>query len=940
VEFRLLGRLEVVVDGVDLAPARPKQRALLALLLLREGEVVPIDELVDVLWGSRPPKTVQTALYGHVSELRKRFGVERIETRPPGYRLLLAGGDEFDIRRFERVVAAARCDPPFARSQGLGEGLALFRGEPLFEFRDEQFASLEATRLVELRLAVVEEQIEAELELGRHVDVLPRLERLVAEHPFRERPRAQLMLALYGAGRQADALVSFQQGRELLVDELGIDPGPALQRLQREILNHHPGLAVPDASSPARNVATKRVSLPPQATSFVGRERELREVTELLDRQSDVRLVTLTGTGGTGKTRLAVEVAAGLVEDFGDGVVFVGFASLKDAELVGTTVASALGVNASSSETLAADIGWQLRKRELLLVFDNFEHVLAAAPLVGEIVATAPGVKVLVTSRSPLRLSAERVYPVSPLDKPAGDEDLERLLECTSVELFDARARAVKPDFSITLGNAAAVAEVCKALDGLPLAIELAASRVGAVPLAVLRQRLNNRLTLLKGGARDSPERQQTLRATIDWSYDLLGPADQRLFVQLAAFAGGWTIDAARSVCDDDRDLVDGHASLTDIGLVYIEGTEEEPRFTTLETIREYAVERLEASDEVATLRGRHAEHFLALAEEAEARLIGIGSHAEWLDRLERDHDNLRQALDWLEATGETDDALRLAAALWRFWDMRGHRVEGRRRLEGLLRVAGGATAARAKALGGAADMALTGGDVASGGRWADEALELNGSLGDDWGTAFSLLMVAYAVGQAGDWAKAQQLYDESASLFRECGDQHYALRAIRSLAWAHYEGGNLETAREITEENLRQARATHDELLEGVALSNLADYAIDEDRLEDAASLLSESYLILSGLDDVLMITAAACRLARASAVAGRARTATLVLSSATVVLEEIGASPPWLTRINEKTLVAIAGQLDEVAFADVWKRGMRLTIDEAVAPLLAELS
>jgi predicted ATPase/DNA-binding SARP family transcriptional activator len=629
VEFRLLGTLEVESDGVDLTPARPKQRALLALLLLREGEIVPSDELVEVLWGSRPPKTVQTALYGHVSALRKRVGVERIETRPPGYRLLLAGGDEFDIQRFERAVATARADPPSARSQRLGEALALFRGEPLFEFRDEQFASLEAARLAELRLAVVEEQIEAELELGRHVDVLPRLERLVADHPFRERPRAQLMLALYGAGRQAEALLSFQEGRELLVDELGIDPGPALQRLQRQILNHHPGLAVPDASSPARNVVTKRVNLPPQPTSFVGREREIHEVTELLGRRSDVRLVTLTGTGGTGKTRLAVQVASGLLEDFGDGVVFVGFAPLKNAELVAATVANALGVLATSSETLAADIDRHLRNRELLLVFDNFEHVLAAAPLVAGIVATAAGVKALVTSRSPLRLSAERVYPVSPLDKPAGDEDLQRLLECTSVELFETRARAVKPEFSITSANAAAVADVCKALDGLPLAIELAASRVGALPLAVLRQRLDHRLTLLKGGARDSPERQQTLRATIDWSYDLLEPADQRLFAQLAAFAGGWTIDAAQRVCGDDLDVVDGLASLTDIGLVYIEGTDEEPRFTTLETIREYAVERLEASEEAARLHRRHAEHFLAFAEEAEPSLFGIGSHTD-----------------------------------------------------------------------------------------------------------------------------------------------------------------------------------------------------------------------------------------------------------------------------------------------------------------------
>ncbi|MGZ4373119.1 MAG: AfsR/SARP family transcriptional regulator, partial [Gaiellaceae bacterium] len=554
-EFRLLGRLEVEADGVDLTPARPKQRTLLALLLLREGEVVSVDDLVEVLWGPRPPETAHTALHGHISALRKQLGAERIETRPPGYRLLLAAEDELDSQRFERVVAAARAAGPSARSQRLREGLALFRGEPLVDFRNEQFARLEAARLEELRLAAVDEQIEADLELGRHVEVVPQLERLVADHPLRERSRALLMLALYGAGRQSDALTSYREGRTLLVDELGIDPSPALQRLERQILNHDPELAAPDAFSPARNLAKKRMTLPPQPTSFVGREREIREVTELL-RQSDVRLLTLTGTGGTGKTRLAVQVATELLDDFADGVFFIDLAPLQDPDVVLTTAARALGVLTSSAEELAEDLARHLRIRELLLVFDNFEHVLVAAPLVADIAATAADVKLLVTSRTPLRLSAERVYPVSPLKMPAGGEDLQRLLQCNSVELFETRARAVRPEFAVNPDNAGAVADICKALDGLPLAIELAATRVGALPPAALRRRLDQRLKLLTGGARDVPERQRTLRATIDWSYELLEPADQRLFVGLAAFAGGCTIEAAQSVCGGDLEVV------------------------------------------------------------------------------------------------------------------------------------------------------------------------------------------------------------------------------------------------------------------------------------------------------------------------------------------------------------------------------------------------
>jgi tetratricopeptide (TPR) repeat protein len=410
--------------------------------------------------------------------------------------------------------------------------------------------------------------------------------------------------------------------------------------------------------------------------------------------------------------------------------------------------------------------------------------------------------------------------------------------------------------------------------------------------------------------------------------------------VGLAVFASGCTIEAAESVCGDDLEAVDGLASLTDKGLTRLEGSDEEPRFTMLATIREYAVERLELSEEASTLRRRHAEHFLGVAEEAEPKLIGAGSHEDWLDRLERDHDNFRAALDWLEVSGDTGAALRLTAALWRFWDLKGHLMEGRRNLERALRADERPTAARAKALSGAADMALTCGDVATGKLQAEEALELHRKLQDDWGIAFSLLMFAYATGQEGDWPRAQQLFGESVHRFRGLGDEHYELRAARAHAWSYYEGGDLERSKELYGEILPRARETHHELVEAAALFSLAEIAADEGRLADAVSMLEQSHHVLRELNDLLLIATVVGRFASLLALAGRPATATQVLSSSTALLEEIGARPPWFARISTSTLAVIHTQLDGATFDEAWEQGLGLTAEEAVALALDSLA
>jgi predicted ATPase/class 3 adenylate cyclase len=460
---------------------------------------------------------------------------------------------------------------------------------------------------------------------------------------------------------------------------------------------------------PLASLEVRPTNLPPQRTSFVGRDRELAEITKLLE---TARLLTLTGPGGTGKTRLAIEVAAGLLDRFADGVFFADLSAITDPALVPSEIAAVLVVRETSGRELPSVLAEHLRDRAVLLVLDNVEHLIEAAPMAARLLDAAPRLRVMATSRIPLHLSGEQEYHVRPLALPEADqvEDLARLNSCESVMLFAERAAAVLPGFRITEQTAPAVAEIVARLDGLPLALELAASRVKLLSPGALAGRLEQRLPLLTGGARDLPQRQRTLRGAIEWSHDLLGAKEQQLFARLAVFAGGWELDAAEAVCGPglDLDVFDGLTSLVDSSLVRRRDSPDgDVRFRMLETIREFASGRLVASGEEEDVRRRHAEFVRDLAEEAEPHLTGE-RQAQWMLRLELEHDNIRAALDWAEHTGQLETALRTASAVWRFWQQRGHLTEGRVRLE---RLAGlpeartrDATRARAlSALGGTA---------------------------------------------------------------------------------------------------------------------------------------------------------------------------------------------------------------------------------------------
>jgi len=701
-EFGILGPLEVRDDrGALVRVPGAKERALLADLLVHAGRVVSADRLVEDLWGGRPPGHPASTLQGRVSALRRALGpagAGLVVTRLPGYVLEVDPG-RVDGVRFERLVAEAQAlaPPEGPRAARLLEAaLGLWRGAALVEFADQSWAQVEAARLEELRLAAQERLAEWRLAAGGHAGLVGELEGLVAAHPTRERLRGLLMVALYRSGRQAEALELYRATRALLAEELGIDPSPELRRLHQAILVQDPTLEAPAGTAGARPH-----NLPERLTSFVGRDAELGEVARLV---GQARLVTVTGPGGAGKTSLAVELARRSAGGQPDGVWLVELAALRDPELVAEAVAAAVGLDAEPAE--AGDrplppverLAGFVADKELLLVLDNCEHLVSAcAGLVRRLLQAGPALRVLATSREVLGAPGEVVWPIPPLGVPAPAEGHaepaaagltpEVLVGYDAVRLFVERAVAADPSFVLDGASGPTVAGLCRRLDGLPLAIELAAARVRALPPAELAIRLEDRFRLLAGGARTLDPRQQTLRATIDWSWALLAEGDRRLWRRLSVFSGGWAIPAAEAVCAGDgleaAEVLEGLVRLVDRSLVVAVGGEP-ARFWLLESLRAYGAERLADAGEAEAVAARHTAWCLGLAGTG-----GQGNDEAWLERVRADYDNLRAALDRALAAPDPDTALRLAGALAWYWAA-DHHDEGRRRIEAALALAPG----------------------------------------------------------------------------------------------------------------------------------------------------------------------------------------------------------------------------------------------------------
>ncbi|HJV03888.1 MAG TPA: tetratricopeptide repeat protein [Actinomycetota bacterium] len=692
---------------------------------------------------------------------------------------------------------------------------------------------------------------------------------------------------------------------------------------------------------PIRTMEARPTNLPPERTSFVGRGRERAEVGALL---ASTRLLTLTGPGGTGKTRLALRVAADRLDRFRDGVFLVDLSPLTDPSLVLGEIATALRILEAPDRPVANTVADHLRDREMLLVLDNMEQLVEAAPTVGRILDAAPSVRLLATSRVPLRITGEQEYQVRPLPLPRPEEvaDLERLSTCESVALFVERAAAVQPGFRITAETGPDVAEIASRLDGLPLALELAASRVKLLGVGELSQRLEQRLPLLVGGARDLPERQRTLRGAIEWSHDLLEADQRRLFARLAVFAGGWTLDAAEAVCGPDLDVLEGLSSLVDASLVRRRETDGEVRFRMLETIREFAAERLAASGEGSETQRRHALHMRDLAEAAVPHLERADAGV-WLIRLEHEHDNVRAALDWAERVGDVETAVRIAASLWGVWRRRGHLAESRARLERLAARPDLQRRDRLRVLllGALASVAYWQHDYDRMAPLYEEALDIARQLGDRRLLAEALHNASFIPLARGQPAAGGELAHEALAEAQAVGDVLLEGRIRDGLAYQHMIQGDIDGALEAIREAVALHRREGQNMSLAESLNALAavEYATGEP--DSADRHVQEAFRI--HIDDRNLVGAAfALNLMAIVAIRNDrpARAVTLTAASARWQ-EELGGGPPEFVRHTFIDPDAVARErLTDEEYERAAARGRAMGLDEAVAFALEEPS
>jgi predicted ATPase/DNA-binding SARP family transcriptional activator len=943
----VLGPLEVRAGSghrVEVAGAR--LRRLLLRLALEPGRVVTSGQLVDAVWEERPPPGAANALQALVSRLR-RLLPGAVASSPTGYRLAVAA-EAVDAVRFEALALAGReqlgRDPGRARAL-LGEALALWRGPALADAGGAGFAAPAVARLDGLRLQALEDRVEADLAAGATDRLVAELEELGAAHPLSERVGGQLLRALALQGRQADALGAYERLRARLADELGIDPSPELQAVHVAVLRGElapkapataptgplqaaPGAPPPSAPATGPPPATARTNLRAPITSFVGRGDDLNRITAAF---AGARLVTLTGPGGAGKTRLAAEAGARLLERMPDGVWIVELGSVVDPVDLPQAVLSLFGARElrllATPGTAAVPpldrLVEALGGRELLLVVDNCEHlVAAAAALVDHLLARCPRLSVLATSREPLGIAGEVLHPVGPLAVPEEDVPPAEALASPAVRLLADRGAAARPGFAVDQATVGPVLRICRALDGMPLAIELAAARLHALSPTQVAARLDDRFRLLADGRRPVAGRHQTLRAVIDWSWELLGGAEQVLLRRLSVFAGGATLEAAERVCagpapgglaaDEVLYLL---AGLVDKSLVVAaEDRAGGVRYTMLETVRAYGAERLAEAGEAEALARTHTGYFLALAEEAEPELRRPGQ-LRWLDRLAAERDNLHAALRWAVDAGEAAPALRLAAALGWYWTLTSARAESMDWTAKALALPGEApVAVRAQVM---AFRALTG---MSGGVEFGPALELGGEAMalldtlpvDEPRRSHPVLTILPAL--LAMFGSDDRVAIERLGARQDHSDPWMAAAAHLLTGAVMINLGEADTAERELDEALARFRTLGERWGLGQALVARAELLSSRGRAEEAMAALTEAREVLDGLGDREDVGQILIRTASERARAGQLDQAERDLEAADRLAHEVGAEDQKLfVRLTRADLARWQGRLDE---------------------------
>lgn len=899
VSIRLLGPVEVFLRGRPVTGLSPQSRSLLAALALSVGNVVDIDHLVDVLWPTDPPATARKSIQKRASEIRRRLGHDLLETASAGYRLVL-NPERVDSARFGALLAGAGASSDDVTKREMLEGaLALWVGEPLggtgpgFEpWR---------TRLGELHLSTVESRMRLRLQQEDAAAVVGELEELVGLYPLRERLWGLLMTALYRSGRQADALRAYRRIRQILGEQLGIEPSPELRRLEDQILTQDPTLAgTPQRSRTFGN-------LPKQLTSFVGRSSELEELTGLL---ATAPLVTLTGPGGSGKTRLAVEWASRVRDRFPDGCWIVDLAPLNAGDQIALSMVQQLGLAGRSSLSAEAALLDYLASRRALIVLDNCEHLVeAAAELTHQLLLQAEHLRILATSRQPLDLAGERIYDVEPLGVP--DRDATDPGGYESVRLFVDRAQSIVRHFELTPSNASAVAEICRKLDGMPLAIELAAARIRTFDAAHLAGLLDDRFAILVSAARHLTRRHQTLRATVEWSHELLPQPHRVLFRRLSVFRGGCDLEAIEQVCGREPltagDVVSLLPELVDRSLVVAVRSPGRPtRYRLLETLRQFGEERLEPG-EAAQLRRLHAEWFCGLIEDIKPELRGPGQ-MEAIERLGADYDNIREALSW-SFEHDAELAVRLAVALAEYWDTAGPRiVEAQTWISKAVEVAETVDARlRLACLIAASDLFVTT-KLSSSESYARAALGEALALGDAASEARALRALAWARTLGEDVPAAIALGTRALEIFRELGDEWETALCLERIGQADF--AHPEEALESLAESLDLYRRVGDQRRAAMVLYKMTERAMQAmTHLDEALQWARESATILDGMGSTQHSGHALLELGRITRRRGHPEHAGDILEDALARLRKVGDQ-----RCTARALVALGTALTDV--------------------------